>query len=153
MGKPDASSPCVLSLWTRTSPPFISVDGEGECLKIICVEDGTLGELLDVFLELTLGFAVLSGSVVVISSISHLAWAGTAAYAEASVAAMAKVGGTFRGSVETVHGFPILQTGLTNVTVLTSLMDIKLWFDSTLYGRIKGEGHCCHQKTNLQTLV
>jgi hypothetical protein len=66
----------------------------------------------------------------VIGSISHLAWAGTAAYADALVAAMARVGGTFRGSVETVHGFPILQTGLTDSTVLRALLDIDNWFDS-----------------------
>jgi hypothetical protein len=43
---------------------------------------------------------------------------------------MARVGGTFRGSVETVHGFPILQTGLTDSTVLRALLDIENWFES-----------------------
>jgi hypothetical protein len=53
-------------------PPFIPVDGEGECLKVVCVEDWTLGELLDVFLEVTLCFAIPSGSVVVLGLLSHL---------------------------------------------------------------------------------
>jgi hypothetical protein len=49
------------------------VDGEGECLKIICVEDGTLGELLDVFLELTLRYLLLwlSGGIWVLVPTHH----------------------------------------------------------------------------------
>ncbi len=52
--------------------------GEGECLKIIQIENGTLVELVDVFLELTKGFAVPAGTVLLISSASHMAAVGTA---------------------------------------------------------------------------
>jgi hypothetical protein len=106
------------------------VDGEGECIRVVCVEDGTLGELLEVFLEVTLGFAIPSGSVVVIGSLSHLAWAGAAAYAEALVEAMSRVRSTFSRSVEAVHGFPILQTGIADRAVIRALIDVELWIDT-----------------------
>jgi hypothetical protein len=51
-----------------------------DCLKILQVEDGTLHVMVVALLEATRGFQVPAGSVVVLSSVSHLAWVGTAAW-------------------------------------------------------------------------
>ncbi len=56
--------------------------GEGECLAIIRIENGTLLEMADSFHELMKGFDMPFGSVVVLSSLTYLARVGTAAYAE-----------------------------------------------------------------------
>jgi hypothetical protein len=101
--------------------------GEGTCLKILTIEDGTLDELVEALLEVTMGFAMPSGSEVVISSISHLAWVGTAAYAEGLVTACFCIRGAFRGEVEAVHGFPVPQLRLSDRALLRSLVDIELW--------------------------
>ena len=75
-GEANAQQPVCFVLTDQNFPPSIPVDGEGECIKVVCVEDGTLDELLDVLLEITLGFAIPSGSVVILFSLSHLAWGG-----------------------------------------------------------------------------
>jgi hypothetical protein len=86
----------------------VPVAGEGECLKIVAVEDAKLNELADTFLELSKGFDIPSGSVVLLFSASHLAWAGPAAYSKEWVAARGKIMRVLGGGVEIVQGFPLL---------------------------------------------
>ncbi len=50
---------------------MVLVGGEGECLKIVQVENGSLTELVEVFLGLTRGFDVPAGAVVMLSSPSQ----------------------------------------------------------------------------------
>jgi hypothetical protein len=51
------------------------------------------------------------GTVVVLSSVSHLGRVGTAAYAADMVRALGRIHGVFGKSVRTVHGFPLLRGG------------------------------------------
>jgi hypothetical protein len=55
--------------------------GEGECVKIIQVENGSLSDLVEVFLGLTRGFDLPVSAVILLSSPSHAAFVGTAEYA------------------------------------------------------------------------
>jgi hypothetical protein len=75
-GEAACHQPVCFVIADQNFPPFIPVDEEGECMRVICVEDGTLAEMADVLLEITIGFSIPSGSVVIISSLSHLAWGG-----------------------------------------------------------------------------
>jgi hypothetical protein len=47
------SSPPVFVLTDQNFPPMVPVGGEGECLKILQIENGTLVELVEAFLGLT----------------------------------------------------------------------------------------------------
>jgi hypothetical protein len=93
------NSPPVFILTDQNFPPMVPVGGEGECLMIIQVENGTLVELVEVFLGMTRGFDVPAGAVVLISSPSHAAAIGTADYAAEFVRASGQLrdaGGTPR---------------------------------------------------------
>jgi hypothetical protein len=72
--------PPVFILSDQNFPSMIPAGGEGDstCLKIILIEHGTLAELVSVFLEITKGFAIPAGTVVVLASASNMATAGTA---------------------------------------------------------------------------
>jgi hypothetical protein len=73
----DASPVCFI-LSDQCFPPIIPVEGNGECFKILQIENTSLGELIATFLDLTKGFSVPAGSVVLLASASYLALAGTA---------------------------------------------------------------------------
>jgi hypothetical protein len=81
--RPDTvdDSPIVFVLSDQCFPPVLSPEGEGECIKIMRIEDGRIMELLDAFIDATKGFVIPAGSVVVLCSASHLAALGTEAYA------------------------------------------------------------------------
>jgi len=59
-------------------PAVIPVEGDGDCFKILQVENATLSDLTTVFLAALEGFTVPAGTIVLISSVSHLAAVGTA---------------------------------------------------------------------------
>jgi len=52
------------------------VEGDGDCFKILQVEKASLSNLSSVFLAVLEGFTVPAGTVVLISSVSHLAEVG-----------------------------------------------------------------------------
>jgi hypothetical protein len=94
---------------------------------VIRIENCTLIELADSFLEITKGFDMPVGSVVVLSSLSYLARVGTAAYAEELVRAIARIRDAYASSVRIVHGFPVLIGGLDDESVIRSILEIELW--------------------------
>jgi hypothetical protein len=123
-------SPRCFVLTDQNFAPAVPVAGEGECLKIVIVEDGTLDDLATAFLDITKGFSIPAGSVVVLCSVSHLAWAGTAAYAGGWVAVRNRIMRMLGGGVEVVHGFPLLQIGTADASLIRSLIDLECWLDS-----------------------
>ncbi len=96
-------------------------------MAVIRIENCTLIELADSFLEITKGFDMPVGSVVVLSSLSYLARVGTAAYAEELVRAIARIRDAYANSVRIVHGFPVLIGGLDDESVIRSILEIELW--------------------------
>jgi hypothetical protein len=127
----DASPVCFV-LYDQCFPPVVPAEGDGECLKILQIEDGTLVELIDAFLDITKGFSVPAGSVVVISSASHLARVGTAAeYADVGD----RLRGVVGGGIELVHGFPILLSGTEDSALIRSLVDLGHWLELLLHGQ------------------
>jgi hypothetical protein len=65
-------TPVAFVITDQNFPPSLPVE-EGECLKILRIEDASPQELALAFLEVTRGFIVPVGSVVALSSVSHLA--------------------------------------------------------------------------------
>ncbi len=108
-------------------PPALPPGGNGECLAIVRIENSTLIELADSFLEITKGFDMPVGSLVVLSSLSYLARVGTAAYAEELVIALVRIRDAYANYVRIVHGFPVLIGGLDDESVIRSILEIKLW--------------------------
>jgi hypothetical protein len=80
-GRPKRVNACGLHSLRSEFPGFPPGGGGGECMKIIRIEDAALQELATALLEATRGFIVPVGTMVVLSSASHLAWVGATAYA------------------------------------------------------------------------
>jgi hypothetical protein len=106
-------------------------DGDGTCLKIILIEHGTLAELVSVFLEITKGFAIPAGSVVLLASASRMAAVGTAEYASEFVRAAMKLKETLFGGVRVMHGIPILLGGTNNTPAIRAMVEINQWIMHT----------------------
>ncbi len=71
--------------------------GTGECLKIVQIENGSFGDLVNVLLEMTQGFAVPVGKVILLPSASHAVSVGSAEYAKDFVRAAQTLRRTFAG--------------------------------------------------------
>jgi hypothetical protein len=122
-------SPVCFILSDQCFPPLLPVEGEGECLKILLIEDGSLGELIGAFLDLTRGFSVPAGSVVVLASASYLARVGAAAYAAEYVDVGRRLVGAMGGAIELTHGIPILLGGTDDSALIRSLVDLEHWLE------------------------
>jgi hypothetical protein len=75
-------------LCDQSMPPIIPVTSSLGCIKIIRLENGSLFDLADGLVELLGGRQVAAGSVVLLSSASNMAAAGTAGYTQDLVAAI-----------------------------------------------------------------
>jgi hypothetical protein len=83
----------------------------GECLKIVRVEDGGLGEIVNIWLDITKGRDFPAGSVVVLASASHLTLHGVGGYVPDLAVEFNKIEKKFRGGVICVPGVPVLGGG------------------------------------------
>jgi hypothetical protein len=124
-------SPPLFVLTDQNFPPMVPAEGEGECLKIIQIENGSLADLVEVFLGLTRGFDVPAGTVVLMASASHAAAIGAADYAVDYVRASASLRGAFAGAVTVMHGIPFLLGGTTNTAAIRALAEIEQWVTVT----------------------
>jgi hypothetical protein len=110
---------------------MVPAEGEGECLKIIQVENGSLADLVEVFFGVTRGFDVPAGAVVLIASASHAAAVGTADYVSDFVRASGSLRGAFVGAVTVQHGVLFLLGGIENTAALRAIAEIEQWIKST----------------------
>ncbi len=94
--------------------------GEGECLKIVQVENGSLSELVEVFMGITRGFDVPAGTVVLLGSVSYMANMGTADYTTEFVRASGMLRGAFTGGVIVLHSIPFLLGGSRNASAIST---------------------------------
>jgi hypothetical protein len=129
-------TPVAFVVADQNFPPSLPVEEE-ECMKIIRIEDASPQELALACLEVTRGFIVPAGSVVVLSSASYryLAWVGTATYANDFVAARQKLLAAFRGGIEVVHGVPVLRGGVLDTAGAFALRDNFNWLTHLQQGR------------------
>ena len=113
--------PVVFVLSDQSFPACFPAGGEGNCLKIIWLEDGSLSDLTAVFLETVANYVIPAGSVVLIHSLSYLTWVGPAAYAEDFVRACQRICGLYRTGLSVLHGLPVLQDGTDNPSITNNL--------------------------------
>jgi hypothetical protein len=110
------------------------VGGEGECIKIVQVENGSLAELVEVFLGFTRGFDIPAGTVLLLSSASHAAFVGTAEYAADFIRAAGQLRNAFMGGVTVLHGIPFLLGGTVNTPAIRTLAEVEHWVHITASG-------------------
>jgi hypothetical protein len=121
--------PCFV-LSDQNFPAVIPVEGDGDCFKILQVENASLSDLTTVFLATLEGFAVPAGAVVLISSVSHLAAVGAAAYAEDLVRAYRAVRAVYGNGITVMHGIPFLLSCLHSHSTIRALLEIEAWYSS-----------------------
>ena len=119
--------PQCFVLSDQNFPAVLPAGSDGECVKIIRVEDGSLTELIDFLLEITVGFTIPAGSVAVLASASHLAAVGPEAYAADFVKAAKTVRTSFGEGIIVLHGFPVMIGGCTDPVLIGNMVDINLW--------------------------
>jgi hypothetical protein len=73
--------------------------------------------------------------VVVLSSASHLAWVGAAAYAKEFATARHRLCAAFWGGIEVVHGVPLLAGGVPDCNGTWALLDFYFWLSQINTGR------------------
>jgi hypothetical protein len=137
-------SPIVFVLADQCFPPVLPPETDGECIKILRIEDGGVVELLNAFLEATKGFRIPAGTVIVIFSASRLSAIGTEAYATEFAEARFRLQRVVGDGIEMLHGFPILYTGTGNRALIKSILDLEHWVTSCAKGRDIGKSrkHC-----------
>ena len=119
--------PSVFVLTDQSFPACLPTGGEGECLKILRMEDASLADLTNIFLETVKGYEVSAGTIILIHSLSHLAWVGAAAYAEDLVRARQRICAVYRTGLFVLHGPPILANGYEDTTTTRDLCTISDW--------------------------
>jgi hypothetical protein len=107
-------------------PPAIPCT-DGECLKIIRVENGSLSEIVSCFLDLMRGRGVPAGSVILLSSASHLQMMGVAGYMVDLGREFERLGSTFGGGVIGIPGVPVLLGGCDDSTAVRSILEAGIW--------------------------
>jgi hypothetical protein len=99
----------------------------GDCIAILRIEHGTLYELLDLFLSLVDIFKIQRGSIVLFSSVSHLAISGLDAYAADMADVIRKIKSGLGGVVESFPIAPLLLGGCEDQSLTRAIFDSCLW--------------------------
>jgi hypothetical protein len=100
------------------------------CLKIIRIENGRLFELARAFVDLMTGVNVPVGSLVLISSASHLADIGVAAYAEELTRCIRFLLQSFSNRIDVKHGVSVLLDGCNSGRLIRSLAELNAWLSA-----------------------
>jgi hypothetical protein len=119
--------PQAFVLADQNFPAALPVEENGECVKILRIENCSITELVEAFLELTRGYVVPAGTVVMLSSASHLAEVGITAYATEFVSARGKLRSVFGGGLEIIHGLPVPLSGIESISCIRALCDMIDW--------------------------
>jgi hypothetical protein len=99
----------------------------GECLKIMRVEDASLNEIVTGFLDLTRGKEIPTGSVILLFSASHLLLRGVAGYMADYMEEVGRINAVFRGGLICSHGIPILSSGIKDSSLVRAILELGEW--------------------------
>jgi lysophospholipase L1-like esterase len=81
----DAPPPSVFAFTDQSFPPVLKGSSTGPCIRVLRLEDGTLGELADLVAEVFGPMGIPPDAVLMMGSASHLLKAGSSCYAGAWV--------------------------------------------------------------------
>ena len=99
------------------------------CPTIIRIEDGTLGDLLSCFRKTVGKVRLPVGSLILISSLSHLARVGVAAYAADLQGILSSIEEDYGSRVRAVHGLPLVSEDIEDSGTARSLLDVLDWLE------------------------
>jgi hypothetical protein len=107
------------------------VPGPGAgCVSVLRMECSSPGELVDMFLDITRGCSIPSGSVFLIGSLTHLADVGLGAYTDDVSKAAAKLGRIFQGGLVVLPGLIFPPGGVEDPVLYRQLIDVIKWSQS-----------------------
>jgi len=121
---------CIILLDQHFPAALPATDPRYSCPVIIRIEDGTLGDLLSSFRKTMGKIKIPVGSVIVLSSLSHLARVGTAAYAADLHTTINNIEEDYSNRVRVVHGIPVVGGTVKDATTARSLYDILEWLEA-----------------------
>jgi hypothetical protein len=127
-------NPLVFILSDQNFPLMVLVGAGGEFLKVIQDKNGSLIELVELFLGLIRGLDVLAGSVVLLASASYVTVTGMAEYTAEFVGASGVLRDAFAGSISLMHGIPFLIGCTKNTPAIRALAEIVQWVHITTVG-------------------
>jgi hypothetical protein len=99
----------------------------GECLKIVRLENGSLSEIVSCFLETMAGKGVPAGSVIILFSAAHLQMRGVAGYMADLATELSRLNNAFRGGIVSLPGIPVLLGGFKDKTAVRAIMEAGRW--------------------------
>ena len=126
----NCSDRSVFVLSDQSFPAVLPSTSEKDCIRVIRVENGSLWDLVNSFLDVTRGHSVPKGSVVVISSAVHLADMGTTCYISDLQKIISKLGSVFRGGLIVLPGIPICLGGTDDPSLVRSIVELLSWLSS-----------------------
>ena len=71
-----------------------------------------------------------AGSIVLLHSISHLAWASPAAYSKDFVRARQKIYAVYRSGLTVIGGLPLLANGCMDTNLFQDLATVSIWMET-----------------------
>jgi hypothetical protein len=96
-GREGVAEPRLFVLADQSFPGGVPVPGSAGCVCVMREEYSSLDSLVELFIEVTRGCSIPTGSIVMIASLTHLADVGFGPYAEDLNNAVQKINRVFRG--------------------------------------------------------
>jgi hypothetical protein len=106
------------------------MSNDNNCVQVIRIKFASLMELTKTFIDLLVGSSLLVGSIVLLSSASHLASIGTAGYAEDMARCSKLLLQTFRESITVKHGIIIMLNGTNSDELIRYLFELDGWLSN-----------------------
>jgi hypothetical protein len=128
--KGGCNTPVTLVLSDQSFPPAVEVGEGGNCLRIIRIEDGLLGEIADLALEM-FPRGLPENSIVLLGSGSHLLRVGSSGYSRAWVECNGKL--ALLGKSVQICPLPPILTGPNPGTIYRSIVELRCWY-AGVYG-------------------
>jgi len=117
----------VFVLSDQSFPAVLPSTTGKDCVKIVRVENGSLWDLVNTFLDVTRGHSIPKGSLIVLSSAVHLADVGTACYVSDLQKSIGKLSSVYRGGVVVLPGVSVCLGGTDDPSLVRSLAELYTW--------------------------
>jgi hypothetical protein len=119
----------VLVLSDHHFPANMPADGPGDCLRIFRVENGSVNEICDEFLQVAPKGGLVAGSVILLASASQLVYDSVEHYSNQWKRCRNLLKKRF-GDIIVLSGLPLSGAGIDNRDVVRGLIDVGVWFSS-----------------------
>jgi hypothetical protein len=133
--KGGGNTPVTLVLTDQSIPPAVEVGEGGNCLRIIRIEDGLLGEIADLALEM-FPRGLPENSIVLLGSGSHLLRVGSSGYSRALVECSVKLAKL--GKSVQICPLPPILSGPNPGSIFRSIVELRCWVSDVYSADARG---------------